>query len=85
MLVKSLTWRYVGLEKMVHLPDAHKFKSVHPAAKICTPGAGCTLNFEHWGHNGLTKCSTHACWNLHNQLSAVFHHGTINRFCNMVT
>ena len=23
------------------------FKCVHPAAKMCTPGAGCTLNFEH--------------------------------------
>ena len=24
------------------------FKTAHPASKSCTPGAGCTLNFEHW-------------------------------------
>ena len=24
-------------------------KIVHPAVKMCAPGAGCTLNFGHWG------------------------------------
>ena len=32
----------------MHPPGAHVLKSVHPAAKMCTQGAGCTLNFEHW-------------------------------------
>ena len=27
---------------------------MHPAAKLCTPGAGCTLNFEHC----VTLCLT---------------------------
>ena len=26
------------------------FKFVQPAAEMCTLGAGCTLNFEHWIH-----------------------------------
>ena len=26
---------------------AQVLKSMHPAAKMCTQGAGCTLNFEH--------------------------------------
>ena len=29
------------------LPGAQVRKSVHPASKLCTPGAGCTLNFGH--------------------------------------
>ena len=40
--------------KMVHLVICscvtycvNMFKSVHPAAKVCIPGAGCTLDFEH--------------------------------------
>ena len=35
--------------------DPHVSKSVHTAAKMCTPGAGCTLNFEHrrFKHNLL--------------------------------
>ena len=32
----------------MHMPDARVSKSMHPAAKMCTQGAGCTLNFEHW-------------------------------------
>ena len=31
----------------VHSPGAQVSKCVHLAAKLCTPGAGCTLNFEH--------------------------------------
>ena len=31
----------------MHTPGAYVSKSMHPAAKRCTPGAGCTLNFEH--------------------------------------
>ena len=31
----------------MHTPGAQGLKSVHLAAKLCTPGAGCTLNFEH--------------------------------------
>ena len=31
----------------MHLPDEQVQKHVHPATKMCTPGAGCTLNFEH--------------------------------------
>ena len=33
--------------KSIHLPDSQVLKSAHPATKMCTPGAGCTLNFEH--------------------------------------
>ena len=29
------------------------FKPMHPAAELCTPGAGCTLNFEHCLLKGL--------------------------------
>ena len=32
----------------MHLPGAQVLKPVHPATKTGTPGAGCTLNFEHW-------------------------------------
>ena len=31
----------------MHMPGAQGIKSMHPAAKMCTQGAGCTLNFEH--------------------------------------
>ena len=31
----------------MHTPGAQVSKCVHAAAKMCTPGAGCTLNFEH--------------------------------------
>ena len=31
----------------MHLLGAQVLKPVHPATKMCTPGAGCTLNFEH--------------------------------------
>ena len=33
--------------KSMHTPGAQLSKSMHPAAKMCTQGAGCTLNFEH--------------------------------------
>ena len=40
----------------MHTPGAQIDKTMHPAilkymhptAKMCTQGAGCTLNFEHW-------------------------------------
>ena len=31
----------------MHTPGAQVMKPVHPAAKMYTQGAGCTLNFEH--------------------------------------
>ena len=31
----------------MHLPGAHVLRPVHPATQMCTPCAGCTLNFEH--------------------------------------
>ena len=31
----------------MHTPGAQVSKCVHPATKMCTSGAGCTLNFEH--------------------------------------
>ena len=31
----------------MHTPGAQVSKCVHHAAKMCTQGAGCTLNFEH--------------------------------------
>ena len=31
----------------MHMPGTQVSKSMHPAAKMCTPGAGCTPNFEH--------------------------------------
>ena len=34
--------------KSMHTPGAHVSKSMHPAAKMCTQGAACTLNFAHW-------------------------------------
>ena len=38
------------LENNMHMPSAHVLKSVLPAAKMCTQGAECTLNFEHFGN-----------------------------------
>ena len=35
------------LQKRVHTPGAQVLTSVHPAVKMCTHGAECTLNFEH--------------------------------------
>ena len=35
------------LKKHMHTSGAQVLKSVHPAAKMCTQGVGCTLNFEH--------------------------------------
>ena len=34
----------------MHPPGAQVPKSMHTAAKMCTQGAGCTLNFEHCRH-----------------------------------
>ena len=31
----------------MHPLGAQVLKSMHPAAKMCTQGAGCTLNFQH--------------------------------------
>ena len=31
----------------MHPPGAQVLKYVHPAAKMCTQGAGCNLNFGH--------------------------------------
>ena len=30
----------------MYTPESRVNKDVHPAAKMCTQGAGCTLNFE---------------------------------------
>ena len=35
------------LEKSLHTLGAQRLKSVHTVLKMGTPGAGCTLNFEH--------------------------------------
>ena len=35
----------------MHTPVAQVSKSMHPAAKMCTPGAWYTLNFEHCSNN----------------------------------
>ena len=32
----------------MHTPGAQVSKYMNPAAKICTQGAGCTINFEHY-------------------------------------
>ena len=37
---------YSKVGKSMHTPGAQVSKSMHPAAKMCTQGAGCTLNFE---------------------------------------
>ena len=44
-LYKGIIVIYV--RKSLHTLGAQVMKSVHPAAKVCTPGAGCILNFEH--------------------------------------
>ena len=33
---------------MMNTPGAQVSKSMHPVAKMCTQGAGCTFNFEHY-------------------------------------
>ena len=38
----------------VHSPGAQVAKCVHPGAKWCTPGAGCTLDFEHCYYHAKT-------------------------------
>ena len=35
----------------MHMPGAQGLKSMHPAGKMSTQGAGCTLNFEHSAFN----------------------------------
>ena len=35
------------LGNTMHPKGAQVLKSMHPVAKMCTQGAGCTLNFEH--------------------------------------
>ena len=42
----------------MHMPGAQVSKSMHPAAKTCTQGAGCTLKDR---HGGLGRDS----WYLH--------------------
>ena len=39
---------YLNILKSMHLLGAQVQRPVHPASKMCTLGAGCTLNFEHW-------------------------------------
>ena len=34
-------------KKSMHLPGVQVITPLHPATKMCTPVAGCTLNFEH--------------------------------------
>ena len=44
------TFLYKGIhyvQKHMHPPGAQMLKSMHPAVKMCTQGAGCTLNFGH--------------------------------------
>ena len=43
----------------MHTPGAQVSKSMHPAAKMCTQGAGCTLNLKHCIHMHFSsvKCS----------------------------
>ena len=38
---------YLNLERSMHVPDAHVPTPLHLATKLCTLGAGYTLNFEH--------------------------------------
>ena len=46
--MSSFIYNYIKkCGKSMHLPCAQLIKPVHPANKMCTPGAGCTLNFEH--------------------------------------
>ena len=40
----------------MHTRGAHVSKSVHPSAKMCTQGAGRTLNFEHYDSMSVNKC-----------------------------
>ena len=43
----NITFSLKEFKKSMHLTGAQVLKSVHPATKMYTPGAGCTLNFEH--------------------------------------
>ena len=43
----------------MHLPGAQALKPVHPATKTGTPGAGCTLNFEHCNIISVAICLRH--------------------------
>ena len=45
VLLTIQTYSKVG--KSMHTPGAQVSKSMHPAAIMCTQGAGCTLGFEH--------------------------------------
>ena len=45
----------------MHTPGAQVLKSMHPAAKMCTQGAGCTLNFDCLISYGLSHMPT-ACY-----------------------
>ena len=46
----SCATHYINLSKVfgksIHTPGEQVSKPMHPAAKMCTQGAGCTLNFE---------------------------------------
>ena len=42
-----LYYKGITMLENMHTPGAQVLKSVHPAAKLCTQGAGCTLYFEH--------------------------------------
>ena len=72
----------------MHLPGAEVLKSVHPATKMCTPGAGCTLNFEHcvgfetqkMNQHGSSKHNVHIVtpyiqrmWQTHEYFPIFFH------------
>ena len=45
---ESCTRRFFGVHIPIEFLEMQVPKYVHPATKMCTPGAGCTLNFEHW-------------------------------------
>ena len=57
----------------MHTPGAHGLKSMLPAAKMCTQGAGCTLNFEHW------KCMQQVTKSHLHQLSVASDYYTLHR------
>ena len=41
-------YTYLEVGESMYTPGAQVSKSKHPAAKMCTQGAECTFNFEHW-------------------------------------
>ena len=55
----------------MHLPGAQVRKYVHPASKLCTPGAGCTLKFEHCNANEI---EIHICISSHWGCRAMKYH-----------